>query len=169
MKTRILSLIFIASVAVACGGSQPANQTANSVAPAEPRTAGAMAVPSHGSSAPATEAPAADGRSKWRQSGTPVDAAKVDADIARAEKEFKGAEGNSAKKKALANAYFARGELLRDNAQYASALGDYRKTLKHDPSNAKAKERIEEIVGIYNSMNREYPPEGEEPEALRKQ
>ena len=168
MNSKLLTAVFATAVAAACGGAPAANQTANSSAPAESR-AGSMSVPSHGSTAPASNAAAPEGKTKWRQSGTPIDATKVDADIARAQKEFDAASGNASKKKALADAFFARGELLRDNAQYASALGDYRKVLKHDPSNSKAKERIAEIVGIYDSMNRESPPEGQEPEALRKQ
>ena len=105
----------------------------------------------------------------WSASASPSSASTAAGGDGSTREDFDAAKGNAAKKKALADAFFARGELLRDNAQYASALGDYRKTLKLDPSNAKAQERIEEIVGIYNSMNREYPPEGEEPEALRKQ
>jgi tetratricopeptide (TPR) repeat protein len=167
MEKKIISIVMAAALAAACGGSGEVNQS--SVPPIDqPKQAEApMSVSSRGT---ASEAPAAEsGKSKWRQSGTPVDSAKVDADIARAQKEFDAAKGNATKKKALADAFFARGELLRDNAQYASALGDYRKVLKLEPSNAKAQERIDEIVGIYNSMNREYPPEGQEPEALRKQ
>lgn len=169
MDIRITTVLAAALFASACGGAPAVNQNAGAPTSAPPRASDPMSVPSHGSDRPGANTAAPDGRTKWRQSGTPIDAAKVDADIARAEKDFASAQGSASKKKALADAYFARGELLRDNAQYASALGDYRFTVKHDPSNAKAKERIEEIVGIYNSMNREYPPEGQEPEPLRKQ
>jgi len=55
---------------------------------------------------------------------------------------------------------------LTDARQYASALGDYRRTLKYDPSNAEAKDWIERIVSIYDSINRESPKEGEEPPPL---
>jgi cytochrome c-type biogenesis protein CcmH/NrfG len=55
---------------------------------------------------------------------------------------------------------------LTDARQYASALGDYRKAIKLDPNNAEAKQWIEQIVMIYESINRDYPKEGEEPPPL---
>ena len=59
-----------------------------------------------------------------------------------------------------------RGEALKDARQYASALGDYRRALKNDPSNAQAKNWIEQIIMIYDSLGRESPPEGQEPQPL---
>ena len=67
---------------------------------------------------------------------------------------------------ALAGAYFKRGVALTDARQYASALGDYRKTLKYDPQNREAKEWIDMITNIYDGRNQDYPKEGEEPPPL---
>jgi len=67
---------------------------------------------------------------------------------------------------ALADAYYQRGVALTDARQYASALGDYRRAIKYDPNNADSKQRIDKIIMIYDSMNKEYPKEGEEPPPL---
>ncbi len=73
---------------------------------------------------------------------------------------------DDAAKKALGAAYFKRAEALTEARQYASALGDYRRALKHDPSNTAAKEWIDRIISIYDSINRDSPKEGEEPQPL---
>jgi len=44
---------------------------------------------------------------------------------------------------------------------YKYALGDYRNVLRFQPDNAEARERVETIVGIYESMRRPVPPNGE--------
>ncbi|HVF46915.1 MAG TPA: tetratricopeptide repeat protein [Pyrinomonadaceae bacterium] len=106
------------------------------------------------------------GQSKWTQSGDPIDTTALDAAIMAAEKTLTSKSGDPAAKKALGEAYFKRAVALTDARQYASALGDYRRTLKHDPSNAEAKDWIERIVSIYSSINRSYPAEGEEPPPL---
>ncbi len=113
----------------------------------------------------ASVVPRSDTKTKWTQSGNPIDTAKFDAAIAKDEKDLKAKDGDAAKK-TLAAAYVERGLALTDARQYASALGDYRKALKLDPSNADAKKWVDQIIGIYDSINREYPPEGEEPPAL---
>lgn len=165
MKFTASILFTFAVLSVGCG-DKAGNQPASGAVPSPTVMQGPMSPASRNQ--PAPQAGTEGAKSKWKQTGTPIDAAKVDADIAKAEKAFNAAKGDSAKKKALADAYFARAELLRDNAQYAAALGDYRRTAKLDATNSKVQERIDEIVRIYASMNREHPPEGQEPEALRK-
>ena len=86
--------------------------------------------------------------------------------VVKAEKDLKAKPKDDAAKKALAVAYVNRGLALTDARQYASALGDYRKAQKLDPSNADANKWVEQIIGIYESMNKEYPKEGEEPPPL---
>ena len=108
----------------------------------------------------------AAGKTKWKQSGDPIDTKKFDTDIATAEVNFKKNPDDAAKK-ALSEAYYKRGVALTDARQYASALGDYRKAVKYDPSNADAKGWIDKIIMIYDSMNRESPKEGEEPPPLQ--
>jgi hypothetical protein len=44
---------------------------------------------------------------------------------------------------------------------YKYALGDYRHVLRFQPDNAEARERVDTIVGIYESMSRPVPPNGE--------
>jgi len=113
--------------------------------------------------APGTEAPTGG---KWSASGEPIDTSKFDAKIAEAEKAVKAKPTDEAAKKALAEAYFERGVALTEARQYASALGDYRRTLKLDPSNEDAKNWIDQIVNIYGMLKKEYPKEGEEPPPL---
>ena len=114
---------------------------------------------------PKGDAPAGE-RSKWTQSGDPIDTKEFDSAIASAELALRKDPSDSGAKKALAKAYFDRAEALTGARQYASALGDYRKTIKYDPSNAEAKDWIDKIVQIYQSINRSYPNEGEEPPPL---
>ncbi len=113
----------------------------------------------------ASVVPRSETKTKWTQSGNPIDTAKFDADIAKAEKDLK-AKNSDAAKKTLAAAYIERAAALTDARQYASALGDYRKASKLDQNNPEAKEWVDKIISIYDSINRAYPPEGEEPPAL---
>jgi hypothetical protein len=104
--------------------------------------------------------------SKWTQSGDAIDTKEFDTAIASAEKALTAKPADAAAKKAVADAYFKRAVALTDARQYASALGDYRRTIKHDPSNTEAAEWIERIISIYASINRGSPKEGEEPPPL---
>ena len=104
--------------------------------------------------------------SKWKQSGDPIDTKLFDTAIATAEVAFKKKSDDAAAKKTLGEAYYKRADALTAARQYASALGDYRRTLKYDPSNKDAIDWIEKITMIYSSMNREAPPEGQEPPPL---
>lgn len=167
MNKKAIIAIIVAAVSAACSNS-PA-PVANSNATASQRNP--MSVPSHGNppSAPTqSETNTGGQKTKWTQSGDPIDTAAFDAAIAKAEKELKASPANEAKKTALGTAYAARGTALTEARQYASALGDFRRAVKYDPSNAKAKEMMDEIISIYESMNRQYPKEGEEPEPLKK-
>lgn len=103
---------------------------------------------------------------KWSQSGDPIDTSRFDGVIAEAEKAVSAKPGDEAAKKALAQAYYDRGDALTKARQYASALGDYRRALKYDPSHEDAKSWIDQIIGIYSMMKKEYPKEGEEPPPL---
>lgn len=105
-------------------------------------------------------------KSKWTQSGDPIETKEYDTAIASAEVKLGKNPSDDEAKKALSRAYFTRAEALTHARQYASALGDYRRALKYDPSNAEAKQWIDQIIMIYGSINREYPKEGEEPPPL---
>ena len=86
--------------------------------------------------------------------------------IVAAVKAQKAKPKDAAANSALAEAYFKRGFALTEARQYASALGDYRRTLKYDAANEEAKKWIEIITSIYNSKSQDYPKEGEEPPPL---
>jgi tetratricopeptide (TPR) repeat protein len=103
---------------------------------------------------------------KWSQSGDPIDTAKFDKAISDAEKVLKAKPTDEAARKALAQAYFERGFALTEARQYASALGDYRRALKFDPTHEESKKWIDQIIGIYAMLKKEYPKEGEEPPPL---
>ncbi len=145
---------------------KPVPQNTNSAAVTskdeKPQTAIAHSVENQ---APKGEAPAGE-KSKWTQSGDPIDTKEFDTAIASAEVALGKKPTDNEAKKALAAAYFNRAEALTGARQYASALGDYRKAVKHDPSNVEAKDWIDKIVMIYGSINRAYPKEGEEPPPL---
>ena len=82
--------------------------------------------------------------------------------VEKAEKEFKAKPKDEKAKSALASAYFVRAFALTDASQYSAALGDFRKGLKLNPDDKEAKEMHDQIIGIYKSMGREAPKEGEE-------
>lgn len=112
------------------------------------------------------DGPNSSGGSGWSRGGEPIDTSKFDAEIAAAEKALAAAPSSADAKKALSEAFYKRGSALTEARQYAAALGDYRKALKQDPSNADAKRWIEQIIVIYEGLNKEYPKEGEEPAPL---
>lgn len=103
---------------------------------------------------------------KWSQSGEPIDTAKFDGTIAKAEKKLKAKPNDDAARKSLAQAYFDRGFALTEAKQYASALGDYRRALKLDPNHEESKKWEKQIIGIYEMMKKNYPKQGEEPPPL---
>ena len=163
---RLTLLLSASAFAVACGNApQPVQNTNSAAANGErPQTAIAHTTENQKPQMP----PAANSgeKTKWSQSGDPIDTKKFDAAIASAEKALAGKPADAAAKKALATAYFERGVALTDARQYASALGDYRRAVKYDPSNAQAKDWIDKIVMIYDGMGKSYPKEGEEPPPL---
>ncbi len=164
---KIVILSLSALIFAGCGANQP---TVGTNSPATQNTNNTLTVLSHQTqnkpaANPAT-VPKSDTKSKWTQGGSPVDTTKFDAEVVKAEKDLKAKPKDDAAKKALAVAYVNRGLALTDARQYASALGDYRKAKKLDPSNADANKWVEQIIGIYESMNKDYPKEGEEPPPL---
>jgi tetratricopeptide (TPR) repeat protein len=110
--------------------------------------------------APSSNSPTATGQARA------IDTAELDAAIAKAEKEQKQKPKDGAANKALVEAYLNRADALTQAAQYRQALGDYRRALKLDPNNQEAKQWIDQITGIFKSLNREPPKEGEEPPPL---
>ena len=160
---RLLLVLSLTTLALACNTAAP---VATDPAPAATPPQRPQTQIAHGDN---TQAPAANTTSKWKQSGDPIDTKAFDTAIATAEVAFKKSPSDESIKKKLGDAYFARAMALTDPArQYASALGDFRRAVKYDPSNTEAKEWIDKIVMIYDSMGRAYPKEGEEPPPLTK-
>jgi tetratricopeptide (TPR) repeat protein len=155
MKILILTICTVALAA--CGSApRPVAENSNAAAPiSNERPQTAIAHTTENGTPPGTSG---GERSKWSQGGDPVDTSANDAEIAKAEK--------SGDKKALSLAYQKRGDVLTKARQYAAALGDYRKAVKADPSNADARNWVNQITSVYDSMNREAPKEGEEPPPL---
>ena len=168
---KILFLCLAAAMTFGCNTASPVAVNSNTqTAPA--RNERQQTVISHSSENQAIPKTAPESNSgqktKWTQGGSPIDTKEFDSAIAKAQMDLKAKPANPALISALADAYFKRGVALTDARQYASALGDYRRALKNDPSNAEAKEWIDKIIMIYDSMGRDSPKEGEEPPPLTK-
>lgn len=163
------AIILIGAATLAAAGCATNGQQADQSNAAEPvRTGRVQSMTEHtlenqGGPKAAITPPMAG---KWSASGDPIDTAEFDKAIAAAEKDLKAKPNDEAVKKAAADAYFKRGFALTEARQYASALGDFRKTLKLDPDHEDAKTWQTQIVGIYEMMKREYPKPGEEPTPL---
>ena len=177
MRTLFLALAGGAAlIAPSCGGSQSnTNNTAvvvNSNTPPASRpaqTAGGDLPPvssAHGGSSAASSAPAAPAAGGGSAKPGGLDTAALDAKIEKAEAKAKAGGATQADKLAAAAAYLQRGNLYRDAGQpslYKFALGDYRIALRYQPDNAEAREKMNEIVSIYQSMGRPVPTNGNEP------
>jgi tetratricopeptide (TPR) repeat protein len=98
--------------------------------------------------------------------GTPIDTAADDAEIKRLEQIADKRKGDAQARLDLARAYAARASRLTQAAQYRSALGDWRRATKLDPSNEEAQNMIATITSIFQQLNREPPAPGEEPPPL---
>ena len=121
--------------------------------------------PAHGTTAP----PAASNSSTANSSAgepTGIDTAALDAKIEKAEAKAKAKNATQADKHAAAAAYLERADVFMNAgrpALYKYALRDYRRTLRYEPDNTKAKESANTIVSIYQSMGRPVPELGNEP------
>jgi len=92
-----------------------------------------------------------------------MDTRALDAKIARAVARADARRATRADRRAAAEAYFQRADIYRDAGNprlYRFALGDYRRGLRYDPSNGQARERMNEIISIYQSMRRPVPTNG---------
>jgi len=162
---KLLVLLVSAMFIVGCNNAaKPVAQDTNSANPTAntEKSQTAIAHTTENQQPPAnTGAP-----SKWKQSGDPIDTKALDTEIATAEVAFKKKPDDAVAKKALSEAYYKRADALTAARQYASAIGDYRRTLKYDTNHKEAKDWIEKITMIYDSMNKQAPPEGQEPPPL---
>jgi tetratricopeptide (TPR) repeat protein len=167
MKTTII--LILPAILIGCSKAPVAVQQNSNFANAPQHSERTQTVTAHTTEnqpAPMPNNPSGPATSKWTQGGNPIDTSKFDSAIASAEKDVKSKPGDEAAKKALSQAYNERAVALTDARQYASALGDYRRAVKYDPSNEEAKNWIDQIIMIYDSMKKEYPKDGEEPTPL---
>jgi tetratricopeptide (TPR) repeat protein len=163
MKSIILSLV-IAMLSIACAnGPRPVVQNAADNSVSTPRERSQTAIAHSSENQPP---PTGDAKSKWSQGGEAFDTSEYDKEVAAAEKALAAKSTDDKAKKTLSEAYYKRAVALTDKRQYASALGDYRRTIKYDPANTEAQEWIDKIIMIYGSLNKSYPPEGQEPPPL---
>jgi tetratricopeptide (TPR) repeat protein len=160
LKSFLLAVILCSLFACASNAPTPVQ---NSNATAQNSNTSAPVAVSHGRQNTNTQNKSTGGMTG---SGTPIDTSKYDADIKSAEEKYNKNQKDNVAKKALAKAYLERANALTEAGQYRSALGDYRRTLKYDPNNEEAKSWIDQIVSIFQKMNREPPKEGEEPPPL---
>jgi hypothetical protein len=162
---KLVTIALFAVAATGCNSAaKPVEQTGSGpAAPANerPQTAIAHSVENQTPSSSSTGS-----KSRWTQSGDPIDTKKFDVVIDAAKKNVDKNPKDEKARQIAADAFLSRANALTEARQYASALGDYRRVVKYDPSNEEAKTWIEQITGIYQSMNREAPKEGEEPPPL---
>ena len=169
---RIVIIAIICLAVAACNSSAPTsvtNSNTNSNTSADrPMRSGQMQqnTIAHTTENQPPKAPNSSTGGKWTASGDPIDTARFDGVISEAENAVKSKPNDEAAKKTLAQAYFDRGAALTEARQYASALGDYRRALKYDPNHEESQKWIDQIIGIYAMLKKDYPKEGEEPPPL---
>ena len=165
---KLIALMSFALLVAGCAGNAPVvSNTPVNERPERSQTAIAHTTENERSPIQNTNAAVStEGKTKWTQGGDPIDTSGFDLAINNAEKTVKSKPSDEAAKKDLSQAYYRRAVALTESRQYAAALGDYRRAVKYDASNEEAKEWIDKIVMIYDSMNKQYPPEGQEPRPL---
>ena len=172
MRILVLSLTCgTALFAYACGSpsaTNNANGGAQNNSNASVRTSDTGAIPpvssAHGGTSSA--APPAASTTSGGASKPSIDTSALDAKIEKAEAKAKAGGATQADKLAAAAALLERANLYRDAGQpalYKFALGDYRRALRYQPDNAEAREKMNEIVSIYQSMGRPVPTNGSDP------
>ena len=170
-KPFALSACLLTALMTACGGANPpantSRQNSNSSANAAQTSlqhgtnpsANLGVTSSHGGGTGAAGGGAAS------PSSPSVATPEMDAKIEKAEAKARAAGASEADKKAAAAAYFERADYFRDQGNpslYRFALRDYRIGLRYDPSATGPRQRMDEIVQIYQSMGRPVPDLGNE-------
>lgn len=161
---KILFLSLMALISIGCNNSAPTQTNSNpstvsTTKKEETQTVAAHTTENQKPSMTQSNSSSSSSSSPMQKA---VDVTAMTTTIEKAEKDFKAKPSDAKAKETLANAYFDRAFALTDAAQYSAALGDFRKGLKLNPDDAKAKEMHDQIVSIYQSMGRDVPKEGEE-------
>ncbi|MDT7808266.1 MAG: hypothetical protein QOJ70_2079 [Acidobacteriota bacterium] len=170
------ALVACVIVAASCGGPQPSKvsgQNSNSnISSAQtsiqhgtgPSNLGVAS--SHGGGADGSGGSMSGAASSGSAAKPPVETPELDAKIEKAEAKAKSSGASESDKKAAAAAYFERANYYRDQGMpvlYKFALADYRHGLRYDPTAREEREKMNEIVQIYQSMGRPVPELGNEP------
>jgi tetratricopeptide (TPR) repeat protein len=169
-KIAVLSLS--ALIFTACGNTNQPTVNTNAVPPPVTTTqnnSNSLVVSSHSTdktTAPSNPSNSANSQSPASPMSKPVDVTEMTAKIEKNDKELKAKPTDAKAKENLAAAYFERAFALTEAAQYRAALGDFRKGLKLNPNNKEAKAMHDQIIGIFKSIGREPPKEGDEPPPL---
>jgi hypothetical protein len=167
-KLYLGAALAASALLAACGGAgAPAAKSGqNSNASNAPANAAQTSI-QHGTSpsnpgVASSHGGAADGAPSGAASATkpPVETPELDAKIQKAEAKARASGAGEADKKAAAAAYFERADYYRDQGMpqlYKFALADYKCGLNYDSSAKDAREKMDEIVRIYQSMGRSVP------------
>lgn len=177
MKRNFNAVIFIFVCSVfsfSCSNAtqQPAATNANTAAVVAKANADSPLIASSHGAKNAQNSSGSNGNSSAPRApmmtgnATAIDTTEFDAEITKAEKDFKAKPKDEAAKKAVAEAYAKRAFALTEAAQYRAAVGDFRKSLKLDPTNQTAQAMHDEIVRIFQQMGRDIPAPGAEPTPL---
>jgi TolA-binding protein len=164
---KIIFLSLTALISIGCGNSAPTTTQNNTITTAAtPKKDDTQPMVTHSSETQKLPAPPSNVKSDAPAGNPPmqkaVDVTAMTTTIEKAEKDYKAKSTDANAKEVLATAYFTRAFALTDAAQYSAALGDFRKGLKLNPDDKKAKDMHDQIVGIYEGMGRPVPKEGEE-------
>lgn len=185
MRLFTLSLALVALYTLsACTSAEQksSNQTATNTTTSSTTTNGTTATttnaattnedlaiaPAHGGAAPpaasnSSSAPANSSASE----PTGIDTSALDAKIEQAEAKAKAKNATQADKHAAAAAYLERADVFMNAGRpslYKYALRDYRRTLRYQPDNEKARASVKTIEDIYTySVKRPIPELGNEP------
>jgi len=170
-KPFIASALLSAALLTSCGANPPATtsrQNSNAAANNAQTSIQHGTSPSTNLGVASSHSGAADAPAGAASSSTrpPVETPELDVKIEKAEAKAKAAGASEADKKAAAAAYFERADFYRDQGMptlYKFALRDYRIGLRFDPSATEPREKMDEIVKIYQSMGRPVPDLGNEP------
>ena len=167
-KLFLPTLVVACALTAACGNNPPATtarQNSNSptsntqAANTSDGSSNVGVVSSHGGGNTAPAGTSTSGAS----TKPPVETPELDAKIQKAEAKAKAQGASDADKKAAAAAYFERADFYRDQGMpvlYKFALADYRCGLKYDPDARESRQKMDEIVQIYQSMGRPVPELG---------
>lgn len=166
-KHFIATALAATALLAACGGANPPAATSGRNSNSSANTAQTSL--QHGTSPSANLGVAsshggeATGAGAASAAKPPVATPELDAKIQKAEAKARASGASDADKKAAAAAYFERADFYRGQGVpmlYRFALADYRCGLRYDPNASGPREKMDEIVGIYQGMNKPVPEVG---------